>query len=310
MIDPTIISAIIYANCITLLSIGFTLTYMTSRIPNFAQGTLAMVGACISLMTCINGYNPYWFMPVASIIVGAFCFVIYKVVLSVLKARGATEISLTISTLAIEMLLYSLINIIIDILQRTMKVYLQSFSLRFFDFSIFNLPGVLLISTICSVSLIIFLNFILTKSKFGIAMRAAVENPFLAEVLGVDVDMISAISWLLTGCLSGFSGALLPLWFHVNTAQGITLLITIFAASVLGGFSSIQGAIMGGYLVGFSEIFLTYIFTKILGSWVTSYRPLFPLAIMIMMLLVCPTGVSALSKEIRNVLSRVRRREK
>ncbi|MEM2341229.1 MAG: branched-chain amino acid ABC transporter permease [Candidatus Bathyarchaeia archaeon] len=310
MIDPTIISAIIYANCITLLSIGFTLTYMTSRIPNFAQGTLAMVGACISLMACINGYNPYWFMPVASIIVGAFCFAIYKVVLSVLKARGATEISLTISTLAIEMLLYSLINIIIDVLQKTMKVYLQSFSLRFFDFSIFDLPGVLLISTICSVSLIIFLNFILTKSKFGIAMRAAVENPFLAEVLGVDVDMISAISWLLTGCLSGFSGSLLPLWFHVNTAQGITLLITIFAASVLGGFSSIQGAIIGGYLVGFSEIFLTYIFTRILGSWVTSYRPLFPLAIMIVMLLVCPTGVSALSKEIRNVLSRVRRREK
>jgi len=81
-------------------------------------------------------------------------------------------------------------------------------------------------------------------------MRATVENPGLAGVAGISVDLVYAASWLVAGGLAGVSGVLMSLWLMGNPDIGASMLPSIFATSVVGGLQSIYGAFLGRFLVG------------------------------------------------------------
>ena len=285
-------AAIIFSSLLALLSIGLTLTYLTTKVPNFAHGTFAAVGAYVSLTaTMVWEGNIYHYLCLALIIGGITALAQYVIVLRPLMRRGASIVGLMITTLAIDILLLAILNIYADYLTREFKISSRLFHLKAFDFRIAGQKGILIVAPTIAVVTVTLLHLALTRTKFGVAMRAAIEDSSLASVVGINVNLVYAVSWFIAGGVAGTSGGLLPLWFLSNPDTGVLLIASIFAASIVGGLLSIYGAALGGYLIGFAEILGTSYLASWLGTWVIPYRPLIPLTAIAITLLLAPQGL-------------------
>ena len=285
--------ALLYGNLLSLMSLGLTLTYITSKVPNFAHGSFVSVGSYVTLgIASIMGLNPYLSLPVAFLVGGLSATCVYAFAIRPIARRGGSLVHLMMATLAAEAVFSGLVNAFADFSQETFKVFSRSFTLRSLDFTFLGDPGVLVSSYILCIILLGSLYLLLTKTRFGVAMRATVENPSLASVLGVNADLVYSVSWFVSGGLAGVSGALLPLWIQTSPGTGTTYLLSIFCASVLGGLGSMLGAVAGGLMLGIGEIVVTGYLVNLLGFWVIPYRPVIPLVIMSLTLLLAPEGIT------------------
>jgi len=313
MFPPLIKDALVYANCVTMMSIGFTLVYMISRVPNFAQSTFAVLGVyCTFTMVRILEINPYLAMPLGVLLGAVLALVVYLGVVNTLTKYGAGPILLTISLLALQQIFLAGVQIYADYVRNVLGVYSRGFMLRVNDFRVGEFPGVLLVSTVLIVVIIVSLHLVLTRTQFGIAIRATVENAPLAAVLGINVKKISLVSWMITGGLAGLAGTFLPLWFSSGPGSGGMLSTSIFAASVVGGLSSIYGAMIGGYVISLLEVWGSYLLMKQLGLWAGAYRMLIPLTLMSLILMYEPGGIVSIIEKIQDRYlkpKKVRRKE-
>lgn len=271
------------------------MTYITSKVPNFAHGMLVSLGAYVPLVFAgVFGLNPYLSIPVAFLL-GGFCsLLVYLFAMRPISERGGSIVHLMMATLAAEAVFHGVINAFADFLQQNFRIFSRSFTLRDLDFSFMELPGVFVVSYLLCAVLFVSLFIVLAKTKFGVAMRATVENPSLAGVLGVNVNLVYAVSWFVSGGLAGVSGSLIPFWVQTSPSTGGNFLLSIFCASVLGGLGSLAGAIAGGLVLGISEIAVTGYLTGVLGYWVIPYRPIIPLLVMALTLLLAPEGITGL----------------
>jgi branched-chain amino acid transport system permease protein len=293
MIDIILFSrAIVFSSLLALLSIGLTLTYLTTKVPNFAHGTFAAVGA-YSTLTVVKIWdgNPYHYLFLALIVGGLIALAQFIIAFKPLMKKGVTVVGLMITTIAIEFILAALLNIYADYLSRVFKIRSRYFLLSNIDINIAGQRGLLVIAPTVTVIIVTLLYLILTKTKFGVAMRAAIESSSLASVVGINVNLVYAISWFISGGLGALSGALLPLWFPGNPDMGSKMIVSAFAASIIGGQSSIYGAVIGGFLIGFAELLGTSYLASWLGAWVIPYRPLIPLITIVATLLLAPKGL-------------------
>lgn len=298
MIIPVIwMSAIVYASMITLLSIGFTLTHMTAKIPNFAHGTYAGFGVYVSFM-CVRYFamSPYFGFPAAFLIGGLIGILLYKIVVSTLRRMGGGAIVLTISTIAIQIFMAQFQHIFAFWTRETYGLMSYGFLLKKNDFKFEVLgqsfQGIFPVSFFLVIAIVIALRWMLTGTKFGIAMKAAAEDPELSQILGINIEKIQIASWFMTGGMACLAGALLPMWFMGSPGAGARLLISCMAGSLLGGLGDIYGAVIGGFAIGIIEIIFTAQGMKMLGLWVGEYRPLIPMIATIGILLIEPAGVT------------------
>jgi len=292
-----LIDAIIFGNLLVLLSIGLTLTYITLKIPNFAHGDFATIGIYVAYYFLVfHKISPYITLPIAFLVSGTIALLSYLLVFRPLNNRGISIVGLMVASIAIEVALRSTLHIYADSLTNVYKVISRGFIFRDFGIRISRtiyIPGLLIVSTALTFTLIITLYILLTKTKFGIAMRAAIENPDLAEVLGVDVNKVYAVSWFLAGGLAGLAGALVPFRMPANPEIGWMLLLRVFSSSILGGLSSIYGAMLGGYIVGFAEVIGIQLLSNPPFNLSTAYKPAIPFAILIATLLLMPEGLAS-----------------
>ncbi len=296
---PVLVSAVAYSSIIALLSCGLTLTYMTTKVPNFAQGTLSTIGVYIAF-TAVRVWkgNPYLFAGLAFGLSGLAGFGLYYFVMKPLLKRGAALVTLMIATVGYDLFLFSLINIYADYLSNVYQVLSVKFRLDSFDFRFYaplintDLPGIFLAGPITVGLLTITLHLMLTGTRFGVAMRAAVENPSLAGVVGINIDLVYAVSWFLSGGLAGLAGLFASLLLTGNPDLGIVILPAIFAASVVGGLGNIYGALLGGFIVGLGEIIGTSYVASSVSVDILRYQSLVPLIFLIVTLLVAPRGVT------------------
>ena len=284
-----------YGSLFALMSIGLTLTYMTTRVPNFAQGTFVTVGAYLAFsLYHFEGVSPYVSLPFSFVLVGAVATAMYKFILKPLAARGSSLISLMIATFAIDIAFVGIFGIYSDLLSNVYRVYdSKFFLLRSTDFTISGVSALTFIAPISLVLITVVLWLGLTYTKFGIAMRGAVENPNLAGILGINVEQVYTVSWFLAGGLAGFAGSLVVLWLPGSPHIGSDFIVNIFAASILGGLFSVYGAVIGGLLVGAGEITLTVYGTRLFGTWVSEWQAAIPMLIMAAALIVVPRGITS-----------------
>jgi len=312
MIDPVLFSrAIIFSSLLTLLSIGLTLTFLTTKVPNFAHGTFAAVGAYITL-TAIKIWrgNAYQYLFLAPIIGGIIALAQYLIVFRPLMRRGATTVTLMITTLAMDFIMLAVLNIYADYLSRVFKVDSRYFLFSAYDVEVAGQRGLLIVAPTVSAITVTLLYLALTRTRFGVAMRAAIEDSSLASVMGINVHLVYAISWFMAGALGVLSGALIPLWQPGNPDMGSRWIVSIFASSTVGGIYSIYGAVLGGFLIGLAEILGTSYLASWLGAWVIPYRPLIPLIAIVVTLLLAPSGLAGVNwrRVAKSLRAKARRR--
>lgn len=206
---------------------------------------------------------------------------------------GGGAIVLTIATLAIQIFMTAALYIYAYWIRTIFKTYTVGFLLKDMDFRLFDMPGIFTVAVSICVVTVILLHYMLTRTKTGIAMRATAEDMELASVLGINTNRIQIYSWFLTGGLAALSGAMIPLWFSSSPMTGSLMIASIMAASLLGGFENVYGAIIGGIGIGFSEILLTFWLQQNIGVWVGEYRPIIPMIFLVAILLIEPAGLQA-----------------
>lgn len=294
--DPIFSDAIIFASLLALLSIGLTLTYLSTRVPNFAHASFATIGVYIALIaTRVWDSSPYITIPIAFVISGLVALSLYHFILKPLIRKGASQAIQMIATLAFDLVVIALLNISADFIVKTFQVTSRDFSLRSYDAEFMGLPMIVFVAPITIAILAITLHVILRKTKFGIAMRAATQNSDLAETVGINVKLVYGVSWIMGGGFAGIAGALMSLWFQGDPNLGPLLIPSVFAASIVGGFFSIYGAIAGGILVGLTEVLGTRFLAGEFGSWLIAYRPLIPLVFIVVTLLLAPRGLAGIN---------------
>ncbi len=295
-IDPIFSDAVIFASLLALLSIGLTLTYLTTRVPNFAHASFATIGVYIALITSrVWETSPYFAIPIAFAISGVVAVAMYTFILKPLIRKGASQAIQMVATLAFDLIMIAILNITADYIVKTFQVTSREFTLRSYDAEFMGLPLIVFVAPAVVIILAITLHIMLRKTKFGIAMRAVTENPDLSGTVGINVKLVYGVSWLFGGGLAGIAGALMSLWFQGDPNLGPQLIPSIFAASIVGGFLSIYGAIAGGLLVGLTEVLGTRFLAGELGSWLIAYRPLIPLVFIVVTLLLAPRGLAGIN---------------
>jgi branched-chain amino acid transport system permease protein len=166
--------------------------------------------------------------------------------------------------------------------------------LRNFDFVLLGEDGILFVAPALVVILVVGLHLVLTKTRFGIAMRASVVRPALATVLGVNVQLVYAFSWFTAGALACAVGALYTMWFPGSPDVAFSsVLISGFAGSMLGGLTNIYGAFLGACVMGLAELLGTTFLSETFGVWVIGYRLAIPLTVMVLTLLIMPEGITS-----------------
>ncbi|HEC57657.1 MAG TPA: branched-chain amino acid ABC transporter permease [Candidatus Syntrophoarchaeum butanivorans] len=284
--------ALVYSNLLVLLALGLTLTYITTGVPNFAQGTFAVFGSYISLtLLRLTGLHPYYSIPLTFMAGSLLGVGTYAVILRPLIRRGATTVILMIATLALDLVLLGLIGAYSGILGSISGRGASKFIFTPLDRDVLGISGIFATSTLVILLLISSLLILLYRTKFGIALRASMENPSLAEIMGINLEYTRAFSWALSGSLAAIAGSLLPFRQEIVPATGAIIIVSIFAASIVGGLSSIFGAIIGGYVIGLSESLITYGLSTIFGSGILLYGKVVSLLILTIMLLIAPEGL-------------------
>jgi len=289
----TIVSWLTYSSLLSMMALGVTLLYRTTKVANFAHASLVTSGAYVvySIVVVLHP-NPYVGAPIAFVIVGGLGLLLFYGVLEPMRRRHSPTVMLMVATLAFDIVLFGVLNIIADDLASSYFVPSRNILLSASDFTFMGQPGIFFVAigilSLCSVVLYILLNF----TTLGIALRASMENSSLAQAIGVNVSMMLGISWFAAGGLAGVSGALLPLWTQVNPNTGTVLLASIFCASIVGGLDEIYGAVLGGFLLGFVDVVGTSLLASSIGSWIAFYEPAVPLVVLCATLILAPKGLA------------------
>jgi branched-chain amino acid transport system permease protein len=161
------------------------------------------------------------------------------------------------------------------------------------------------LTIVVAIILVALLFWFLQKTRTGKAMRAYSDNEDLALLSGVDPDRVVLVTWIITAILATIAGTLYGLDKSFKPFTYLQLLLPMFAAAIVGGIGNPIGAIVGGYVIAFSEVMVTYAYKKVfvyllpqglepeglLQLLSTDYKFAVSFVILVLVLLVRPTGI-------------------
>jgi branched-chain amino acid transport system permease protein len=302
---PWMSSGLIYASGLALTAGSITLLYIVTRTFNFAVASMATIGFYVVYTgVTLFGGLPYQYYPFV-LIIGAISGVIcYYGLNRPLLYRQAAETTLMMSTLGYDLVLLSLIQMYADFLTYNFKLFPRRVTMSLFDFEIFGERAAAFILPFIAISFLVILHLFLTKTKFGIAMRATIENPTLAGASGINSDRVYLVSWIISGSMAALGGSFMVMAMTGTPVMGMVTIPLMFAGAILGGLGNIYGGILGGMVIGLTEYAGVYFLAQQFGPWVLGYRMGIPLFIMAATLLVFPRGLSGipLGKIIKNIV--------
>lgn len=198
---------------------------------------------------------------------------------------------ITLATLGIEFIVSSLNRIGWFWIREQGAAYVISLFLRSFDLQLWGYPMVFYFSVAAAVFVLSFLKFIFPRLNAGRVFLAFSENRELASVQGININRVKAFTWFISGELTGFIGAIAPLYFHSPPSGGIFLVTAALAGGLLGGIKSPLHSMIGGLSLGSAEIALTVAGQAILGVWFGEYRPMIPIFAISLVLYFAPDGL-------------------
>ena len=161
------------------------------------------------------------------------------------------------------------------------------------------------ITILLSVLLVILLFWFLNKTKTGKSMRAYSDNKELALLSGINPEKVVLITWIITGTLACVAGTLYGLDKSYKPFTYLHLVLPIFSAAIVGGVGNPVGAIIGGFVIAFSELIITFAYKKIFFYFLpsnfvpegllqilsTDYKIAISFLILVLVLLIKPTGI-------------------
>jgi len=250
MLPQLIVSGLAAGALYGLLALGFVMIYKTSDVLSFAQGEIAMVNTFFAFSLIETYHVPFW--PAFGLtLLFAWCLGITLEFVFLRPARNPTLLGLIIITLGFDLILYGLAGWI-------WGYDTTSFPSPFSDFKAYTVGGVVVSEVnlwIFGVSLglmgLLFAFFRFTR--LGVAMRAVAQNRMASRIMGIRIKRINAMTWGLASVLGAVAGVLIAPITFLDINMGLNPGLKAFTAAVLGGMTSMPGAVVGGLLLGVLE---------------------------------------------------------
>jgi branched-chain amino acid transport system permease protein len=246
-----IVSGLVVGSIYALIALALVIIFKTSEVPNFAQGELYMAGGYLALFLVVFEAVPQAVAIPATVILlflGAALF--QRVVLDRVWRSKGSPINLVIATLGLSYFLKGIVRNTgfgdtprtFPSMVSTQSVMIGQASVTILDLAIFG--------TAVAVMIAFFLMFNFTK--LGRAMRAMGMNERAAALVGVDLNRMKMMVWGFSGAISAIAAILIAPKLLMTADMG-HIVILGFAAAIVGGFTSLPGAVVGGFVIGIVE---------------------------------------------------------
>jgi len=278
-----VINGISLGSIYALIALGYTMVYGIIKLINFAHGDIYMIGAYIGYF-CMTTLKLDFVssLLIAMVVCTLLGFAIEKIAYKPL--RNATRIAVLITAIGVSLFLEYGTMFFVKASVRTYPALTGFLSGKLqFGSVIITMQQILILAV--TILLMVTLQFIVKRTRIGRAMRAASLDNDAAQLMGINVDTTISFTFALGSALAGAAGVLVGVYYNsINPLMGVMPGLKAFVAAVLGGIGLIPGAVIGGYLIGIIEVFVS-------GYGNSMYRDAVVFAILILILIVKPTGI-------------------
>jgi branched-chain amino acid transport system permease protein len=269
-----------------LVALALVLPFKASGVVNFAQGEVVTFGAYLALI--LSGLGLPYLAVVPLVLIGAAALGMVMERLLIRPIVHGPEFTLVIVTFAVGLIIKAAIRLHWQDNTFTLDAPFVGPPIALGVLRLNPAYLVFIVSTVVVVAaLFVFFGY----SKFGKAMRATALDPIAAQLMGVRIGSVFSAAWALSTMLGAFVGLLLAPVIGVNPEIGHLILKGLVAA-VIGGFSSLGGAVFGGLLLGLLESYAGLFF----GA---TFKNLVPFAVLVLLLLIRPQGLAGASSSQR-----------
>jgi branched-chain amino acid transport system permease protein len=283
------INGISLGSIYALIALGYTMVYGVLNLINFAHADVYMIGAFVAYYTAQlfglqahPGFVSLFILLIASMVICSLLGVAIER-LAYRPLRHAPKLNILITAIGVSLFLEYCGQIIFGADPKLFPVVIAESEL----FTFFNVPIRSIDATILIVAFIsmIGLRYIIFNTKTGRAMRAISTSSSLASLMGINVDRVISITFVIGSSLAGIGSILVGLKYpKIEPLMGMLVGLKAFVAAVLGGIGSVPGAVLGGLLMGLSE--------EMVVAYISStYRDAFAFGILIIILVFKPTGL-------------------
>ena len=273
-----------------IIALGYTMVYGIAKMLNFAHGDIIMVGAYIALLSMTQAGMPPAAAVLAAVVVCTGLGVVIERIAYKPLRNASSSLAVLITAIGVSYLLQNLALLIFGANPQTFSSVITWKGITLAGGSL-SISGVTIVTiAVCIVIMIALVAFV-QKTKPGQAMRAVSEDKGAAQLMGINVNGTIALTFAIGSALAAIAGVLLcSAYPSLTPYTGAMPGIKAFVAAVFGGIGSIQGAFIGGLLLGIIEILgRAYISSQMADALV--------FAVLIIVLLVKPTGL--LGKQIQ-----------
>lgn len=278
-------SSIVVGSLYALIAYGLTLTLGSVRIYNWAYAEYVTIAAYVTaVLSSRYSLDITLCFPIAIALSSIVSIIVDETVFKPLSRRGSTAIQIMLASIAAGLMIRYLIFIFAS-LNNIVIIKARYASKPIVTYEALVITDIDLGIVLATIILMLLFYLLLSKTLLGKQIRAMWDNIELARLSGVKVYHIRRYIWILVGVPAGVTGAFWASYSTITPTSGWLLLLPAFAATIVGGVTSIPGAIVGGYLLGFGEnlmMFLAYKTLKISFA----YKPLIALSIMFIALLI------------------------
>jgi branched-chain amino acid transport system permease protein len=303
-----VVNAISSGSLYALMAVGLAMVFGILRLINFAHGDLMMVAAYFAAFALIAKLP----LPIVILLMIAGTVLVGLIMERVgyRSIRGAPDIAALLTSFAVGQILQNGTLLITRLLNMRSPLPFPAIDILsgVFAFGPITVPKLNVVSLVAAVVLLGLLSWFVTRTNLGLSMRAAAEDLTAAQLMGIDINRVIATAFAIGSGLAAVAGLLFAVQAgQINPYMGFSPVLKAFIAAVIGGFGSIQGAVVGGYVLGGLEVLLTAIpglgdllpadaaLRPFLQQWLpnslTSYRDAFVFVALILMLLVRPNGL-------------------
>ncbi len=252
-----VINGLVQGSIYALVALGYTMVYGIIELVNFAHGEVVMVGALVSLSViqrlADRGYSGWGVIAIGIAVAVPACIALGLSIerIAYRPLRKAPRLAPLISAIGVSIALQQLAALIWG---RNFLHYPEVVATTPFHIGGAVITEVQLVILGSAAVLMTALWFLVQRTRLGRAMRATAQNPAVAGLMGVDVNRIIATTFLIGSGLAAVAGTLVGTYYNVgNHTMGFLLGMKAFTAAVLGGIGNLQGAMLGGLLLGVIE---------------------------------------------------------
>jgi len=305
-----LLNALQWGSFYALIALGYTMVYGVLLLINFAHGDIFMVGAYIAYFIAVLLLGegmlslpialPSWAILVLSILgsmvlTAAVGVGIERVAYRPLRERGANRLYLVITALMIGMFLEYLNLATLGAADRGFPELLET---QIYTVGGVSFTNIKLIVIGLSVVVMVGLEMFLRRTKMGMAMRAISYDKVAVPLMGVPMNIIIAATFVIGSSLAALAGVMYGSAYHVlSFDMGVLVGWKAFIAAVVGGIGEVRGAMVGGFLLAFIEIFVVALGQFQGLEWLSStYRDLVSFTVLLVILTLRPTGIFGVAR--------------